>query len=98
MKTLTPITVGNYAINVSVEQAGGSRLAIVATYGTEKLRHIVNHKGPHDMSAADFEVSITKQINMVANELARKIHSIDLVRAFATPVDTPKRAIDLEGT
>lgn len=82
MKKLNPVTVGGYAINIGVEHVGGSRLAIVATNGTETLRHIVNHKGAHDMKQEDFETSIAKQIETVARELAGKIHSSNLVKSF----------------
>lgn len=83
------VTIGNYTINVSVEPIGETRMAIVVTCGVYKLRHIMNHRGPHDMSEKDFETTATKQIMTVAKELARKMRSTDLVKSFASPRPAP---------
>jgi membrane-bound ClpP family serine protease len=88
MKTISPITIGSYSFDVSVEHFAGNVLEVTVKRGTDSMTRKLVHQAAHDYAEAAFENDVIQFATKRATELAGKIRSTELAKKFATP-DSP---------
>jgi hypothetical protein len=83
MKTLQPITVGEYTVNVSVaEHARDDCVSIIAALGALTLGSTLHFQGAHDHSEDQFLKDINAEAERLAREVAGKARAKDLRKKF----------------
>ena len=84
MKTLDPITVGNYKLEVFADHVGGAVVEVTVNCDGHSLARRMNHQGSHDHTEAQFFGDIEDFAKRLAGELAGKIRSAELASKLAS--------------
>jgi hypothetical protein len=85
MKTLAPITVGEYVVSISVTEAEREDcVKIIAEVGDAKLEFVLHCQGAHDHSDEQFLKDINAEAERLARELCGKCRAKDLRSKFLT--------------
>lgn len=82
MKTLPPITVGDYTVEISVKEDGPHGLRFYGKCGEIELQATMNPSGPHDHPEEQFEKDIDDRALLLAKEIAGKCRARDLRAKF----------------
>lgn len=82
MKTLEPVTVGEYTVNVTVEESGTHQLLFRAACGEISHELKLNPQLEHSHSDEQWERDMQEAALRVATECAGKCRAADLRRKF----------------
>jgi hypothetical protein len=74
MKTLSPITVGEYTVSITIEDHGQQSLLFTATCGETKWTGSMTLDVQHDHSIEQFQKDVADFANRMANEAAGREH------------------------
>lgn len=85
MKKLPQVTVGAYVFDCTAEVVDDGIVFVTARSCADPKDAIgrkMNHMGPHDHPAEQFEIDVLRFAAKIAAELAGKMRSRDLAKAY----------------